>query len=287
MSFSEQIANIAIKSMLYEVAVTPKPGLVDRNNPGAHKDMDFFTFLDSTSVLYSYYYDCTKAGEVFRGEDYTNLLKDIRPIGIKAEDNMFNATKGINTHKGMIFSLGILCAAAGSIYNQGNNGNINRIELSNRVKEMTVGLTEELKNPRDLDNLTYGEELYKKHKITGVRGQVESGFKTVLDIALPEFENLYEENKYHINDILVQVLLNLMAKTEDSNILGRHSIDILYHVKELAEKALSLGGIFTEFGKQYIEEMDKYFIEKHISSGGSADLLAVTLFIYILEKGDI
>ena len=93
--FSNYISNLIIKSMLYEVSTTPKPGLVDRNNSGAHKDMDFFTFIDSSVVFYDYFYNCVKIGLEFDHEDFKKLLILIRPIGIKAEEIMFQATKNI------------------------------------------------------------------------------------------------------------------------------------------------------------------------------------------------
>lgn len=93
--FSNYISNLIVKSMLYEVSTTPKPGLVDRANPGAHKDMDFFTFINSSVIFYEYFYNCVKMGLEFHGNDYTKLLSNIRPIGIEAEYSMFHATNNI------------------------------------------------------------------------------------------------------------------------------------------------------------------------------------------------
>lgn len=115
-SFCEYISQIAVKSMLLEVSATPKPGLVDRNNSGAHKDMDFNTFIESSVSQVYTFYNCTLEGLKFEGEDNKELLKAIRPAGIEGESKMFNATRGINTHKGLIFSLGIIAAAAGLQY---------------------------------------------------------------------------------------------------------------------------------------------------------------------------
>lgn len=228
-AFCNNISNMAIKSILYEVASSPKPGLVDRHNPGAHKDMDFFTFLSSGSVLGPYFYNCTNIGINFKGQDYTKLLIDIRPIGIKAEEDMFRATGGINTHKGMIFSLGIIAAAAGSLFKENNKKKYTSLTISNRIKLMTKGITEELKGAHNKENLTYGEKLFLKYGFKGIRGEVEDGFISVLKYSLPVFGRLLSEKKYHINDIMVETLIHLMANVEDSNILGRHSIDMLYY----------------------------------------------------------
>lgn len=283
--FCKKISNIAIKSILYEVSATPKPGLVDRANAGAHKDMNFYTFLSSASVLSSYFYNCTRSGLDFNGEDYTKLLENIRPIGKKAEEDMFNATGGINTHKGIIFSGGIIAAASGSIYRQGKE--LSLIKIIERVKQISRGITCELENIEDKKNLTYGEELFIKYESKGIRGEVEEGFKTMVNFSYPIFKTLIEEKTHNINDILIQTLLNLMVYTEDSNILGRHDMDKLDFAKNGAKEALKLGGIFTKQGKEYIENLDKTFIEKNISPGGSADLLAITFMVYMIENGDI
>ena len=283
--YCNYISKLSIKALLYEVAVTPKPGLVDRNNSGAHKDMDFFTFIDSSLTLGDYFNKCTKAGISFSGDDYSNLLKDIRPIGIQAEKDMYLATYGVNTHKGLIFSIGIIAAAAGLHFNRFKTIYIASKEISEMVKVISKDITLELMDIENKENLTYGEKLYYKYGVKGIRGEVEEGFETVLKYSLPVLEDLLRGSK-HINDILVQVLLHLIANTEDSNILGRHDKKTLIHVKEMATIALAKGGYFNPEGKEYIEKMDKYFIANNISPGGSADLIAVTIMLYFIENGD-
>ena len=121
----ERIVDYALKALLYEVAATPKPGLVDRSNNGAHDDMDFYTFLDSTVGLRHYFsaivhyikeqYKITSKsmsipkGVYLKGNEIFSGLKD---LGQQAEAEMKQATKGINTHKGAIYALGLLVAAA-------------------------------------------------------------------------------------------------------------------------------------------------------------------------------
>lgn len=285
LEYCNYISKLSIKALLYEVAVTPKPGLVDRNNSGAHNDMDFFTFLDSSLTLGDYFNKCTNAGISFSGDDYSNLLKDIRPIGIQAEQDMYFSTFGVNTHKGLIFSMGIIAAAAGVHFNRFNSIYIESEEISKMVKLIAKDITLELMDIENKENLTYGEKLYYKYGVKGIRGEVEEGFETVLKYSLPVLKDLLDDSK-HINDILVQVLLHLIANTEDSNILGRHDQKTLNNAKEMATLALAKGGYLNPQGKQYIEEMDKYFIENNISPGGSADLIAVTIMLYFIEYGD-
>ncbi|MEG1972328.1 MAG: triphosphoribosyl-dephospho-CoA synthase, partial [Oscillospiraceae bacterium] len=100
------------EALAAEVSATPKPGLVDKNNSGAHRDMDFTTFMDSISAISPAFFEFARLGTGLETLDENSLAK-IRPLGIKYEKAMFDATKGVNTHKGAIFSLGIIAAAAG------------------------------------------------------------------------------------------------------------------------------------------------------------------------------
>lgn len=284
--FSNYISNLIIKSMLYEVSTTPKPGLVDRANPGAHKDMDFFTFIDSSVVFYGYFYNCVRTGLEFQEDDYTRLLILIRPIGIKAEESMFNATNNINTHKGLVFSFGIMAAAVGSLYRENERLYFNSKEISERVKIISKGITLELTDSNMNKSITYGEKLYNKYKTTCIRGEVESGFETAIKYSLPVLEKLIKDNKYHINDICVQVLLVLVVHTVDCNILGRHNKKTLKYAQAYAKKILNQGGYLSVIGKKDIIDMDRDFIEKNISPGGAADLLAISLMFYFLQNGD-
>jgi len=284
--FIQMIREAAQKSILYEAAATPKPGLVDRNNSGAHKDMDFFTFMASAAALSDVFAECAVEGLLYSSLDFTGLLQKIRPIGMEAEKRMFLATGGVNTHKGLIFSLGIICAAAGSIFRKTQNPKIPSLEISRRVKEMTAGLSErELKGLSEKKMLTTGERLYIKHGLKGIRGQAESGFEAVLKAPITVLTEMIDKKLLPINDILVHVLMYLMSDVEDTNVIGRHNLKTLRYVQDCAKKALALGGMLTKKGKDYIYLMDNDFIQKGISPGGSADLLAVTVMMYLLESG--
>lgn len=280
----EYISKCAVESMLYEVSATPKPGLVDRCNSGAHKDMDFFSFMSSSAALSQYFFKCAEKGLAFNSQDGMELLYQLRGIGIEAENKMYHATGGVNTHKGLIFSLGIICAAA-TCFSSDYSWPLSVEEICHKISQMTQGITErELVNIKKEGKLTSGEKLYKQYGIKGIRGEVEEGFITVRQISLPVFLELMNKNQGGINDNLVQVLLHLMTVTEDTNVLARHDLDTLQYVKVCALHALESGGILTGEGRQYIQQMDADFIERNISPGGSADLLAVTIMFYFLTE---
>ncbi|WP_243109384.1 triphosphoribosyl-dephospho-CoA synthase CitG [Anaerophilus nitritogenes] len=278
------ISELALKAMLFEVSATPKPGLVDRNNSGAHKDMDFYSFMASSASLVHTFYECAYEGFVFEEQDLKKLLDKIRPIGIKGENKMFCATNKVNTHKGLIFSLGIICAGSAYVYKKIQKLSMDIQEICNIIKKMSQGISQkELGDIQKRENFTYGENLFRKYGTKGIRGEVESGFLTVRKYALPIFKKLVRENK-NINDVLIQVLLHLMSVTEDSNILGRHDVNTLENVQKRTKEILNIGGIFTKEGREKILHMDTEFISENISPGGSADLLAVTMMFYFLEN---
>ncbi|HSK68925.1 MAG TPA: citrate lyase holo-[acyl-carrier protein] synthase, partial [Candidatus Limnocylindria bacterium] len=115
--FADDTASLAVRALLYELAVTPKPGLVDRANSGSHPDMDFFHFTASAAALFPYFRTCAALGMEHgaTAECFARLTTE----GALAEGAMLRATGGVNTHKGAIFTLGILCAAAGSLHGAG------------------------------------------------------------------------------------------------------------------------------------------------------------------------
>ncbi len=99
---ADQAAAAAVRALLYEVSATPKPGLVDRNNSGSHQDMDFFTFVDSSSALIPWFRDFFSIGWEHGDETGDRLFERLRFAGQNAEAKMFSATGGVNTHKGLI-----------------------------------------------------------------------------------------------------------------------------------------------------------------------------------------
>ena len=268
------IAQLAQQSLLIEVCTTPKPGLVDCRNNGSHKDMDIFTFMTSSAALGSYFTQCAQIGLQTRHLTPKTLFNNLRFPGKIAEQKMFQSTNGVNTHKGSIFSLGILCAAAGRLGSAGWQPET----ISALCKEMTQGLVSaELKNAGSA-NKTTGEQLYTEHGITGIRGQAESGFATVLEIGLPVFRKGIAQG-LSINDAGCGTLLALIASTADTNLIHRSSLE------KQTVVAKDMGKLIKENpypAKEILEQLDDDFIQQNLSPGGSADLLAITYFMHYL-----
>ena len=354
-----KIAANASRAMMTEVLVTPKPGLVDRANSGAHADMDIFTFTDSTSALVKTFYDMASEGFSFgisekedletscseffpsgiikentadncskeippEGEnncprintgnysnsedDLTQLLEPLRKIGRRGEKAMFEITNGVNTQKGLIFSIGILSGAAGYLAAKSRD-EITPELLCITGKKIVKGITEkdfnrktgsETKKNSNADisstmpeqketgpdtlhqKITTGEKLFRKYGIKGARGEAEGGFRSSLR-ALTILKT-HLENEWDLNLSLADTLIHIISETEDTNIPGRNSIKTLTYAEDKCRAFIKDGGVFRDNGIEELEKLDKDFIDKNISPGGSADILATTLFLYFIEN---
>ncbi|SHE87525.1 triphosphoribosyl-dephospho-CoA synthase CitG [Caloramator proteoclasticus] len=275
-TFIKKISQIALEATLLEVSTHPKPGLVTPFSNGSHKDMSYVTFMKSASYIAPYFSEFINIGIIYS----ENILDKLRPIGLIAEKDMFYATDGVNTHKGLIFLLGVICAGCGVLFRE--NKAINRISISKIVSEITEGIVErELNNYDEKKGMTNGQRIYKKYGLTGIRGEVEGGLKSIIDYALPTFEKY--NKRLSINDTLVNTLLSLMTVVDDTTVVHRTSIEGLNFVKKHSKIALELGGMATKEGVDYIENLDRKFKERNISPGGCADLLAATYMIYKIE----
>lgn len=281
--FSNYLAESATKAVLYEVSTSPKPGLVDRHSNGAHKDMDFFTFMSSSSAISGGFLSISEASSKFDGSNAKELLSIIRPIGVEMEKSMFKATNGVNTHKGIIFSLGIICAAAAQIGKKNNYGKIYAEEISDYTVKITEGISKELELARVKSVNTKGEEIFFKYGVKGIRGEVESGFQTVLKTGLDELRNSYYTFSSK-NDLFIQTLFRIMSVCEDSNIIARHVPETLNEVQEIAKEFLDSGGMNNKNAIIKVKSLDELFIKRNISPGGSADLLAVSIMLGLLEN---
>lgn len=279
---AERIGALAVEAMLYEVTSTPAPGLVDRVNSGAHQDMDFYTFMASSAALSTTIARCAQAG-LNHQQPLNELLPVLRWIGLEGEAAMFAATKGVNTQKGLLFSLGIAAAAAG--YVGKNSSLVTEEALFAAVTQIAAGLvSKELKQTAAGRTLTAGERLYQQYGVTGIRGELESGLPTVQFQALPALRAALADG-LTMNDALIDTLLVISLNIDDTTVMNRHNPS---KMKEWAQPriqhALALGGMRTPDGRSAIAALDEEFIKANISPGGAADLLAVTWFVYRMTQ---
>lgn len=268
---ARHIAWLAAEAMVKEVKLTPKPGLVDSENNGAHRDMTLLHFMVSLRAISPWFPRFYDQGFATAGLPATQTLLAIRPTGLACEQAMFKATGGINTHKGGIFSLGLLCAAAGRLSR--NHIRLSQEMLCQEVRAMCAGLVD-----RELSRngwaKTKGEEFFQAFGFTGARGEAERGFETVRQSGLPQWNKALHEGGSE-QEALLKMLLALMAANADTNLISRGGITGLKYVQRYATRLMKIKNLSGDVLKMALKNMDSALIKKNLSPGGSADLLAV------------
>ena len=264
--------DLLARTALYEeVSLAHKPGLVCPTTQGSHQDMDFALFERSIQSLTYYFQEQCLNG-------YHEVSFDsIRQCGIQAEQDMMAATKQINTHKGAIFNLGFASAAVGKCFAQ--DIALNAISISRMIQQTWQ---EELLHHLERNPNSHGQRMRSQYGITGAIEEVASGFKTVLDVAVPHYLEIYAKTGDKKRASL-QALFALMSHLQDTNIVWRGGLSALYIVQDMAKQFLARGGVLQHNWMQDVSKVEDYFVQHHLSPGGSADLLGVTLFMLKVE----
>lgn len=278
--FLHFVEDAAAYGLLEEVRTTPKPGLVDLHDNGSHRDMNYDTFVASTDTVVPYIVDMARAGCGLEG-DIQDLFPAIRPIGVKAEKAMFAATGGVNTHKGMIFSLGIIAACLGFQFGRGGLTSPCQV-LCLAGQAVFDWLEQDFDRMKGRPPVTHGERLFAQYGCRGIRGEAQQGFPSLRRTALPAMDTALhtqpDENRAHL-----YVLLTLMAQVDDTNVLIRSNPETLAYVKEVSAEFLAAYPVITDEAGEHLARMNQDFIKRNISPGGCADLLAISIFFARLD----
>ena len=274
------VENALRQGLQGEVDATPKPGLVDKDNPGAHQDMDWHTFARSTEAIVPHLRQMAEKGWDWEGSG-EDLFSTLRPMGAAAEKAMFRATGNVNTHKGIIFSLGLVTSF--TLWHLARTGKVESEMVLQEIGEAVTPLLE--KDFVKIDRYhphTHGEVLYVEQGCRGIRGEAMDGFPAVAQIALPALRQFRKEGRPD-NEAYIQTLLLLLSQVEDTNILSRSNQATLAEAQAAAQEVLAKGGAFTKEGMEAVWELNERFVEKNISPGGCADLLILAIFLEKME----
>jgi triphosphoribosyl-dephospho-CoA synthase len=271
-SLAEKLAAAAVKALEDEAHVTPKPGLVDAVNSGSHSDMSLPLMLQSAKVLEDAFREIALLS--YRHPVNQELREKIAAVGRQGERAMFVATGGVNTHKGAIWAIGLLVSARAVVPEQHSPcevmraaGQIARFEDSFQTNEMP----------------TNGQAVRTKYqrfgmKLVGAKEEAELGFPHIRDIALPTLMRARQAGKSE-QTARIEALISLMASIDDTCILHRGTWSDLQEIKRLARGFLMVDGFQTNLGRQAYQQLSDYCAVRRLSPGGSADLLAATLFL--------
>ena len=268
-----EIGELAHRALIQEANVTPKPGLVDRENSGAHRDMDLKLFHASADALRPWFADCARIGLAMRDAAPEQVFGRLRKRGIEAECAMFATTNGVNTHKGALFSLGILCCAAAM---EGEDTGVPAILA--RAAAFAQPALGDLTALHPGDARTGGEVQYLDSGRTGVRGEAAAGFPHARNCGLPALKRALQDGA-SFNEACLHALLALMTCVEDSNVLRRRGVAALRSVQSRAKSLLEQG-----FTMDDLRRINDDFVRENLSPGGSADLLAVTIFLFEIQN---
>jgi triphosphoribosyl-dephospho-CoA synthase len=271
-SFQEHIAALAELSLRLEIETWPKPGLVSHIDTGSHTDMDVDTFRRSASALRPYFVELVAAGM------RNDALLVLRKIGLRAERAMFNATGGVNTHRGAIFGIGLLCAAAG--LREGGHADSQTL-LGIHVRRRWGRAI--LAGPRLPDS--HGEVAGIRYGAGGARHEAAQGFPSVYRVGLPALCAAARLAPGNAEAARIHACFSLIAAVEDTNLLHRGGAEGLRFAQQAAQVFLNQGSVGHADWLHHAQTIHHAFIERRLSPGGAADLLAMSLFAMELEEG--
>lgn len=261
------IGRQAIHALYREVALYPKPGLVSPRDNGSHTDMDFSTFIRSLHALRGYFPAITRLGMQIPS------FEQLQRCGMQAEQHMLQATNGINTHRGAIFNLGLLCAAAGVDIALG--ACCCAESVSQRVAEhwgaaiMTTATSA---------NQSHGAVVQRRYGSGGARAEAAAGFPSAIRIGLPAYRTTLTKTQCP-QQAAIQCFFSLMAELEDTNLLWRGGREGLDFAHRSATAFLEHGGVYADDWQHQAQTIHAEFVARRLSPGGAADLLGVVLFL--------
>lgn len=248
------IAHLATQALQAELDTTPKPGLVDKDNNGAHRDMDYVLMQRSINTLHPYFVKLALLGCADALPTHTS----IRDIGIEAEKAMLSATNGVNTHKGALFSMGLAVVAAAHEENTDS--------LQATIKTLAASFPD--------TNGTHGSKAKLLSKgTTAIKGALDNareGYEMLFAEWLPFYIERRKERDAHT---LHKTLLRIMCDLDDTNVIYRTDLATAEEVKQEARALLD------NFSKAALKDMDRHYTTRNISPGGAADMLSLTIFI--------
>jgi triphosphoribosyl-dephospho-CoA synthase len=272
---AEHVADSAKAALLAELETWPKPGLVSHVDSGSHTDMDASTFRASATAIAPFYDQLAVAGAAGSG------MNTLREIGMEAERAMMTATGAVNTHRGAIFGLGLICAAAGAAWSVAATA-----ELQWRANVLGATVRQRwgqaiMRGPIPLHS--HGTKALRLFGAGGARAQAAAGFPHAIEIGLPALRLGRRLAPDDPEAARVQSFFAILASIEDTNLLYRGGSAGLCYAQEAAAGFLGHGGVEQPDWRERAAAVHRSFVSRRLSPGGCADLLAITLLLDALE----
>ncbi|MDZ4835163.1 MAG: triphosphoribosyl-dephospho-CoA synthase [Candidatus Melainabacteria bacterium] len=283
------LARLGRQALIAELALTPKPALVDGRGSGRHSDLSYETMSSSAYAIEPF---LKRMAQIACGRQPSQCLREeLASIGRLAEAAMFRATAGSNSHKGAIWSLGLLCAASAmQPFDDQQSGAIaatagSIASFADRCRESSVPSERNgLHKCSNLELVTHGHIVQMEYGAPGARGEAQQGFPHITKIGLPALHKRRQEGAVE-RVARLDCLLSIMSQLDDTCVLYRGGRAALDTVQIGAATVLARGGAGSKEGMINLLALDQKLLELRCSPGGSADLLSATLFLDALENG--
>lgn len=256
----QQIGRAATLALHDELALSPKPGLVTLTDRGSHADMDAHSFMRSLFALRGYFVRIAELGAA--GAPFEALER----CGIDAEARMLAATGGVNTHRGAIFMLGLLCAAAGALGERPTPALIRQTLLA----RWGAALAARAQRPPTLP----GGLAARRFKLRSASMEAALGFPTLFETAVPA---LQAARGLPAPAARLDTLFAVMAVLDDSNLAHRGGLEGLRFAQDAARRFLAAGG--ASQGIDAAQALAAEFVRRNLSPGGAADTLAAACWL--------
>jgi triphosphoribosyl-dephospho-CoA synthase len=268
---SALLGALARQALVAEAELTPKPGLVDRRGSGAHTDLSLDVMRRSALAIEPFI--SRMALQSANERPSARLRATLAGIGRAAESAMLRVTKGSNTHKGAIWTLGLLAASAAATQYTCDAFDIAR----------TAAVIASFDDEQTSTFISHGQIVVKKFGVTGARGEAMQGFPHIVTVGLPMLrarrDDLVPESIARLD-----ALLSIMAELDDTCLLYRGGETALHEAKNGAAAVIRAGGTGTACGQERLRALDRRLLELGVSPGGSADLFAGALFLDAVDR---
>lgn len=270
---ADRLADQAVQALLDEVALSPKPALVDQRGSGAHRDLNLGLMQASAWSLWPGFQAMAQAAQA-EGQLTPALRECIGQLGREAEAEMLRVTEGVNTHRGAIWALGLLVTAAAIAPD---------LCEAKAVAYRAAALARLPDRQLPAQSSSHGQRVMQRYGVRGARGEAQAGFPSVVLNGLPQLRASRRAGAIETNARL-DALLAIMATLEDTCVLHRAGLDGMLCMQQGARAVLESGGSASLLGRQHLRALDQTLVALNASPGGAADLLAATLFLDALES---
>lgn len=266
-SAAERLADLAVQALVDEADLSPKPGLVDRRGNGAHDDLHLGLMHASAHALWPAFKAMAEAAQEI-GEVGQALRETLGQLGRDGEAEMLRVTAGVNTHRGAIWALGLLSAAA-MLESGASAGGI-------AASAAALARLDDPAAPHNPDS--HGARVCRRYGVLGAREQAQHGFPAVIVHGLPQLLASRRAGAGEQNARL-DALLAIMSSLTDTCVLHRAGLEGLTSMQAGARAVLEAGGAASLAGRRQLRLLDRDMLALNASPGGAADLLAATLFL--------